>query len=188
MKTRGLAEGLEVEINGRVVAPPQKIKIKGAGSKLLISGDANQLALRSGANRVRVRTSQVEGVAFLWALLALALLVVTWRRLPASYTAFSAGLVVGPRGIGSFIGSPIIGFLGSRIDPRKLLSVGFIGFGICSLIFGTVNLNIGPTTLLWPIVLTGFALSFVFVPLATMSTSTVPRRRATGLTLAFPTR
>ena len=60
------------------------------------------------------------------------------------YTAFSAGLVVGPRGIGSFIGSPIIGFLGSRIDPRKLLSVGFIGFGVCSLIFGTVNLDIGP--------------------------------------------
>jgi DHA2 family multidrug resistance protein len=100
------------------------------------------------------------------------------------YTAFSAGLVVGPRGIGSFIGSPIIGFLGSRIDPRKLLSVGFIGFGICSLIFGTVNLNIGPTTLLIPIMLTGFALSFVFVPLATMSTSTIPREEmgnATGL-------
>jgi DHA2 family multidrug resistance protein len=100
------------------------------------------------------------------------------------YTAFSAGLVVGPRGIGSFVGSPIIGFLGSRIDPRKLLSVGFIGFGVCSMIFGTVNLNIGPTTLLWPIMLTGFALSFVFVPLATLSTSTIPREEmgnATGL-------
>ena len=37
------------------------------------------------------------------------------------YTAFTAGLVVGPRGIGSFIGSPVIGILGSRIDNRKLL-------------------------------------------------------------------
>ncbi|HKP11845.1 MAG TPA: NF038122 family metalloprotease, partial [Blastocatellia bacterium] len=55
LKTRGLAEGLTVEINGRVVAPPQKIKVKGAGGKLLISGDAGQLALRLGANRVRVR-------------------------------------------------------------------------------------------------------------------------------------
>ncbi|MFL6215494.1 MAG: NF038122 family metalloprotease [Blastocatellia bacterium] len=55
LKARGLTEGLAVEINGRVVAPPQKIKIKGAGSKLIISGDANQLALRSGANRIRVR-------------------------------------------------------------------------------------------------------------------------------------
>jgi len=54
-------------------------------------------------------------------------------------------LVVGPRGIGSFIGSPIIGILGSRIDNRKLLSAGFLGFAICSLIFSMINLDIGLT-------------------------------------------
>jgi DHA2 family multidrug resistance protein len=100
------------------------------------------------------------------------------------YTAFTAGLVVGPRGVGSFIGSPIIGILGSRIDNRKLLSAGFIGFGVCSFIFSMVNLDIGPYTLLIPITVTGFALSFVFVPLATMSTSTISRDdmgNATGL-------
>jgi len=100
------------------------------------------------------------------------------------YTAFTAGLVVGPRGIGSFIGSPVVGFLGSRIDQRILLSGGFLVFGICALVFGTVNLDIGPYTLLVPITITGFALSFVFVPLATMATSTIPREEmgnATGL-------
>jgi DHA2 family multidrug resistance protein len=34
------------------------------------------------------------------------------------YTAFTAGLVVGPRGIGSFVGSPLIGFLALRRLPR----------------------------------------------------------------------
>jgi len=100
------------------------------------------------------------------------------------YTAFTAGLVVGPRGIGSFIGSPVVGFLGSRMDQRILLSGGFLVFGICALFFGMVNLDIGPYTLLIPITLTGFALSFVFVPLATMATSTIPREEmgnATGL-------
>jgi DHA2 family multidrug resistance protein len=100
------------------------------------------------------------------------------------YTAFTAGLVVGPRGIGSFLGSPVVGFLGSRIDNRKLLSGGFLAFGLCALVFGTVDLSIGPFTLLIPITLTGFALSFVFVPLATMTTSTIPREEmgnATGL-------
>jgi len=100
------------------------------------------------------------------------------------YTAFAAGLVVGPRGIGSFLGSPVVGILGSKMDPRKLLCAGFLGFGVCALIFGTVNLDIGPYTLLIPIMITGFALSFVFVPLATMATSTVPREEmgnATGL-------
>jgi len=100
------------------------------------------------------------------------------------YTAFAAGLVVGPRGIGSFIGSPIIGYLGTHFDNRKLLCAGFIGFGVCSLYFGSVNLSIGPSTLLVPILVTGFALSFVFVPLANLSTSTLSREEmgnATGL-------
>ena len=100
------------------------------------------------------------------------------------YTAFTAGLVVGPRGIGSFIGSPVIGVLGSRFDNRILMTLGFIGFGVCALIFGTVNLDIGPYTLLIPITLTGFALSFVFVPMATLMMATVPNQEmgnATGL-------
>jgi len=100
------------------------------------------------------------------------------------YTAFTAGLVVGPRGIGSFLGSPAVGILGSRIDQRKLLCAGFLGFGVCSLIFGMINLDIGPYTLLIPITLTGFALSFVFVPMATLMMATIPNKEmgnATGL-------
>ncbi len=100
------------------------------------------------------------------------------------YTAFAAGLVVGPRGIGTIIGSPIIGILGSRVDPRKLLCGGFLGFALCAYIFGQVNLDISPFTLFLPITLTGFALSFVFVPLATTTVSTIPNNEmgnATGL-------
>ena len=100
------------------------------------------------------------------------------------YTAFSAGMVVGPRGIGSFIGSFFIGFLGSRIDNRKLMSAGFLGFAACALVFGTVNLSIGPFTLLIPIMLTGFALAFVFVPMSTMMMATISNKdmgAATGL-------
>ena len=100
------------------------------------------------------------------------------------YTAFTAGLVVGPRGIGSFIGSFFIGFLGSRIDNRKLMSAGFIGFAVCSFIFGTVSLSFGPFTLLIPIMITGFALSFVFVPMSTLMMSTITNKdmgAATGL-------
>jgi DHA2 family multidrug resistance protein len=100
------------------------------------------------------------------------------------YTAFTAGLVVGPRGIGAFLGSPVVGILGSRVDNRKLLTAGFLGFGFCALLFGTVDLDIGPYTLLIPILLTGFALSFVFVPLATLSVATLSNNEmgnATGL-------
>jgi DHA2 family multidrug resistance protein len=89
------------------------------------------------------------------------------------YTAFAAGLVVGPRGIGSIIGMPVIGYLGNKVDSRYLLTFGFIGFGIMSLYFGNVNLGISPWTLLVPIIATGFALSFVFVPITTQAYSTL---------------
>ena len=81
------------------------------------------------------------------------------------YTAFTAGLVVGPRGIGSIFGSPIIGILGSRIDNRKLLCAGFITFGISRSIFGNGESLHRPILSADPIMVTGFALSFVFVPL-----------------------
>ncbi len=89
------------------------------------------------------------------------------------YTAFTAGLVVGPRGIGSILGMPVIGFLGDKLDARYLLTFGFIVFGVTSLIFGNIDLSIGPTTLLWPIIITGFALSFVFVPITTQAYGTL---------------
>jgi DHA2 family multidrug resistance protein len=85
------------------------------------------------------------------------------------YTAFTAGLVVFPRGIGAILGMPVIGFLSGRADARYLLTFGFLVFGITSLMFGNVNLSVGPTTLLWPIIITGFALSFVFVPITTQA-------------------
>ncbi len=89
------------------------------------------------------------------------------------YTAFTAGLAVFPRGIGSILGMPVIGFLGGKVDARYLLTFGFVSFGICSVYFGSIDLGIGPTTLAIPIVLTGFALSFVFVPITTQAYGTL---------------
>jgi len=89
------------------------------------------------------------------------------------YTAFAAGIIVGPRGIGAIIAMPIIGVLANKVDARYLLTFGFMIFGVMSLTFGNVNLSISPWTLLWPIVITGFALSFVFVPMTTQCYATL---------------
>jgi hypothetical protein len=57
IKTSGFAENLEVEINGRVVAPPRGIKIKASGGKLIVKGNAGQLGVLPGANRIRVKNT-----------------------------------------------------------------------------------------------------------------------------------
>ena len=93
------------------------------------------------------------------------------------YTAFNAGIVVFPRGIGAIVAMPVIGWLGAKLDARYLLTFGFLVFGIMSLMFGDVNLSVSPTTLLWPIIITGFALSFVFVPITTQSYGTLPNEQ-----------
>ena len=89
------------------------------------------------------------------------------------YTAFTAGLVVAPRGIGAICGMPIIGFLSNKVDPRYLLTFGFLTFGLTTLYFGNVTLGLSPTTLLLPILITGFGLSFVFVPISTAAYGTL---------------
>jgi DHA2 family multidrug resistance protein len=85
------------------------------------------------------------------------------------YTAFTAGLAVFPRGFGAIAALPVITFLGARVDTRYLLTVGLGIFGSLALYFGQVTLAVGPDTLFWPIVITGFAFSFCFVPINTVS-------------------
>jgi DHA2 family multidrug resistance protein len=62
---------------------------------------------------------------------------------------------------------PLVGFLVSKLDTRVLVSLGFTVFGICSFIWGGLTLQISPWSLLWPIVISGFSLGLVFVPLST---------------------
>ncbi|MDE1162030.1 MAG: DHA2 family efflux MFS transporter permease subunit [Acidobacteriaceae bacterium] len=100
------------------------------------------------------------------------------------YTAFTAGLVVAPRGLGAICGMPVIGYLSSKVDPRYLLTFGFATFGLTTLYFGNVTLGISPTTLFLPILITGFGLSFIFVPISTAAYGTLTNEQignASGL-------
>ena len=93
------------------------------------------------------------------------------------YTAFTAGVAVAPRGVGAICGMPVIGYLSNKVDPRYLLTFGFGLFGLATLYFGNITLQISPTTLLIPILLTGFALSFVFVPISTAAYGTLSNEK-----------
>jgi len=100
------------------------------------------------------------------------------------YTALTAGIVVAPRGLGSMLGLPLMGMISHRVDNRWLITIGFTAFGLLSIWFSLINTGIGPTTMLVPIVLTGFFLSFVFVPIGNMATVTLTNEEmgnATGI-------
>jgi DHA2 family multidrug resistance protein len=101
------------------------------------------------------------------------------------YTAFTAGLVVAPRGLGTICGLPAIGYLSNKVDPRYLLTFGFFIFGLTTLYFGNVTLDISPTTLLIPIMITGFGLSFVFVPISIAAYGTLRNEQIGGASGLF---
>ena len=83
------------------------------------------------------------------------------------YTALAAGWAVSPRGIGAIVAMPIIGYLTAKIDNRWLIALGFVMFGVASLWFGQVNLEIGQWSFIWAILISGFGSGCVFVPLST---------------------
>jgi DHA2 family multidrug resistance protein len=90
------------------------------------------------------------------------------------YNALDAGMAVSPRGLGSLVAMPLIGLISSRIDNRYLLAFGFGLFGICGLWFARVDLDISQWSFLWPVILSGFGASMVFVPLASSSMAGLP--------------
>src|SRR5436190_23818353 len=66
------------------------------------------------------------------------------------YPAIEAGIAMAPRGLGSFIAMPIVGFLTAKVDPRKLLSIGLIGGAVTLYQLGSLNLQAGYWDIFWP--------------------------------------
>src|SRR5262249_38930435 len=59
------------------------------------------------------------------------------------YPSLQAGLAMAPRGVGAFIGMPLIGFMIGRFDPRRMLAIGFFVGGLTLFWLGQVNLQAG---------------------------------------------
>lgn len=92
------------------------------------------------------------------------------------FPAVTAGVWSSPRGIATLIMMPIAGYLiGRRWDMRALLSGGLLVSGIGAYMFSYLNLNAGPWNFFWPQIVMGAGLSFMFVPLATITVDPIPQ-------------
>jgi MFS transporter, DHA2 family, multidrug resistance protein len=91
------------------------------------------------------------------------------------YTAYLAGLVLGPGGLATFFLMPLVGKLIGKIDRRILLSFGIIINGYALYVMSNFNLEAGFWNIIWPRILQGIGISFFFVPLSTLTLSNIPR-------------
>jgi DHA2 family multidrug resistance protein len=81
------------------------------------------------------------------------------------------------RGFGSFIAMPVVGYLTSRIDPRKLVAAGLLSGAWTLFWLGGLNLQAGYWDIFWPQFFQGIALGLLFVPLTTITMAPIPRER-----------
>jgi MFS transporter, DHA2 family, multidrug resistance protein len=88
-----------------------------------------------------------------------------WLQQYMGYTATWAGLATAPVGILAIVLSPWVGKNVSKIDPRKLATVAFVGFGLVLWMRSHFNAQADFMTILIPTVLQGAAMAFFFIPL-----------------------
>lgn len=103
-----------------------------------------------------------------------------------NFPAITAGVWNCPRGIATMAIMPIAGYLiGRRWDMRALLFSGIIVSAVGVLWFSYLNPSTGPWNFLWPQIVMGAGLGFVFVPFATISVDPIPNEEmgyATSIT------
>ena len=88
-----------------------------------------------------------------------------WLQQYMGYTATWAGLATAPVGVLAIVLSPWVGKNVSKIDPRKLATVAFVGFGLVLWMRSHFNTQADFETILIPTILQGAAMAFFFIPL-----------------------
>ena len=89
------------------------------------------------------------------------------------YPAMQAGLALSPRGIGSMLAMFVVGRIIARLDARWLLVGGFVVLGGSMYALGGINTQIAMSNVMWPNIIMGFSLGFLFVPLTVLCMGTL---------------
>jgi DHA2 family multidrug resistance protein len=101
------------------------------------------------------------------------------------HTAYSAGIVMAPRGIGTLIAMPIVGMLIGHLDARKMIATGFI-LGAGTLFWlARLNTDAGFWDLFWPQFVQGIGFGLLFVPLTTVTMDPIPNQGMGNATSLF---
>ena len=91
------------------------------------------------------------------------------------YPAVESGFAVSPRGVGAVVSMMIVGRLIARVDARFLITFGFTVLTFSTYLFTLINLDIAQSNIIIPMLISGVAMGFVFVPLTTLSMATLPQ-------------
>lgn len=108
-------------------------------------------------------------------LLGSIVLLPLYAQLLLGYTATLAGLVLSPGGVATLVTMPLVGRFIGRHDPKYPL---FLGVAVCALstwMMSNFSLTADFNALLWPRIYLGFGMGLLFIPLTTLTLSSIPK-------------
>ncbi len=100
------------------------------------------------------------------------------------YPALQSGYAMSPRGVAAFVTTFIVGRLVGRVRSRWLLCCGFSLLAVSSFMLSDITLQVSQMRVIWPSIVNGIAISFIFVPLTTTTMSQLRQQQignATGI-------
>ena len=96
------------------------------------------------------------------------------------YTAYLSGLTIMTRGMGSVVALITTAKLSNKIDNRLFVGAGLLLIGISGVMFGNLNQQIAPDSILIPNVLLGIGVGWALVPIMSLTVMTLRNEQMTN--------
>lgn len=91
------------------------------------------------------------------------------------YTSTLSGMVLGPGGVATLLAMPLAGRLVTKVNPKGLLVFGIVVSAYSTFLMSRFNLHADFNTIIWPRIVLGIGMGFLFIPLTTLTMSSVSR-------------
>jgi DHA2 family multidrug resistance protein len=101
------------------------------------------------------------------------------------YTSYLAGLVLGPGGIATIFAMPIAGKLVTKVNPKAILAFGISVAAYSVHLMAQFNLQADFNTIIWPRLVLGIGMGFLFIPLTTLTMSGLRKEEMANGTAIF---
>jgi len=118
-------------------------------------------------------------------LLGSIVLLPLYSQILLGYTATLAGLVLSPGGVATLLTMPVVGRLVAKRDPKQLLALGVLVCAFSTYQMSGFSLAADFPSLMWPRIYLGVGMGLLFIPLTTLTLSSVPKPQMGNATSIF---
>ncbi len=94
------------------------------------------------------------------------------------FSAVQSGLILLPGSLMVAVCLPFVGRLINHSSPRFLAVVGIILLGLSIYPYGSISIYNSAWDIIWPSLIRGVGLAFLFAPISTLAINAVPRQKA----------